>query len=431
MHLTHRKVFLLVMLLALLLAGCYRPLPRYQVGQDPVLVATQSLINGNDSTPTNGIAQDPIATNLPPTESTPRSLPTLRSEAVEYIVQSGDTLAKIALTYGVSVYQIMIENNLINPNLIEVGQFLVIPPVVFTEKGPSFKIIPDSELVYGPFTANFNVEDFVNNSGGYLSKYSELLDEEFLSGAQIVLRVAQENSINPRILLAVLDYQGDWVSRVSPESVYNDYPLGYFDPWYQGLYGQLSWAANELNRGFYLWQDNKLAVWTLSDNTVVGIDADINAGTAALQYFMGLLSDQSQWQIAVSENGFTKTYQKLFGNPFVFAYDPLLPDGLVQPVMTLPFKIGDVWLLTSGPHGGWNGGSAWAALDFAPPGEAYGCFPSATYVVSSTDGRVVRTGNGAVVVDLDGDGFEQTGWTILYMHIATEGRIVEGTILQP
>ncbi|MCJ7696502.1 MAG: M23 family metallopeptidase, partial [Anaerolineaceae bacterium] len=124
-------------------------------------------------------------------------------------------------------------------------------------------------------------------------------------------------------------------------------------------------------------------------------------------------------------------YQKLFGDPFDFAYDPLLPDGLVQPVMTLPFKIGDVWLLTSGPHGGWNEGSAWAALDFAPPGEAYGCFPSAAYVVSSTDGRVVRTGDGAVVVDLDGDGFEQTGWTILYMHIATEGRIVEGTILQP
>ncbi|MHC1784627.1 MAG: hypothetical protein AB9891_18045 [Anaerolineaceae bacterium] len=31
------------------------------------------------------------------------------------------------------------------------------------------------------------------------------------------------------------------------------------------------------------------------------------------------------------------------------------------------------------------------------------------------------------MVDLDGDGFEQTGWAILYMHIATKDRVPVGT----
>ena len=42
-------------------------------------------------------------------------------------------------------------------------------------------------------------------------------------------------------------------------------------------------------------------------------------------------------------------------------------------------------------------------------------------------GLVVRSGNGVVVIDLDGDGHEQTGWAVLYLHIATKDRIELGT----
>jgi len=35
-------------------------------------------------------------------------------------------------------------------------------------------------------------------------------------------------------------------------------------------------------------------------------------------------------------------------------------------------------------------------------------------------------GNGVVVVDMDGDGSEQTGWTMLYLHVATDGRVAKG-----
>jgi len=41
----------------------------------------------------------------------------------------------------------------------------------------------------------------------------------------------------------------------------------------------------------------------------------------------------------------------------------------------------------------------------------------------------VRSDHGAVVQSLDGDSYEQTGWSILYMHIASEDRIEIGSLL--
>jgi murein DD-endopeptidase MepM/ murein hydrolase activator NlpD len=58
-----------------------------------------------------------------------------------------------------------------------------------------------------------------------------------------------------------------------------------------------------------------------------------------------------------------------------------------------------------------------------------GCAVSGEWVTAMADGLIVRSEYGAVVQDLDGDGSEQTGWTILYMHIAYWERVPEGTFL--
>jgi LasA protease len=98
--------------------------------------------------------------------------------------------------------------------------------------------------------------------------------------------------------------------------------------------------------------------------------------------------------------------------------------------MQLPFEPGEIWSFTGGPHGGWGDGSAWAALDFAPPGGPRGCVLSSSWVVAVADGLVVRSEYGAVVQDLAGDGYEQTGWSILYLHIDSHNRVKAGTFLQ-
>jgi murein DD-endopeptidase MepM/ murein hydrolase activator NlpD len=247
------------------------------------------------------------------------------------------------------------------------------------------------------------------------------VDGQYLNGAQIVERVAQNYSVNPRLLLALLEHRSGWVTDSAPQNV--DYPLGFYDNFYAGLYRQLAWTANNLNRGYYLWRVNALSTLPLTDGTYVPLDPTINAGTAAAQYFLSQFNNRPFWDDDVSELGFFETYVTLFGYPFDFDIPSLIPSNLSQPAMQLPFEPGDVWSFTGGPHGGWDSGSAWAALDFAPPGEALGCVSSDAWVVAVANGWIVRAENGAVVQDLDNDGYEQTGWNVLYMHVETRERI--------
>jgi LysM repeat protein len=147
-----------------------------------------------------------------PTPDTPRNLPTPRQAADQYIVQSGDTLGSIAHAYSVGLEDLMAANGLTDANTISVGQALVIPVPQAGASGPSFKILPDSELVYGPASTLFDVEAFIREKGGVLAAYTQDVDGEILDAAQIVTLVARNYSVNPRLLLAVLEHRSGWVS---------------------------------------------------------------------------------------------------------------------------------------------------------------------------------------------------------------------------
>ena len=365
-----------------------------------------------------------------PTPDAPHSLPSMRTDPESYVVRVGNSLGGIAGSYGVSVEQIVQENGIANPNLLAIGQVLTIPAPSPGPPGPDFKVIPDSELVYGPASALFDLEAFVQQGGGYLVNYREEVDDQYLSGAQIVQRIAQDFSLNPRLLLALLQHQSGWWSDPAPGEAQKEYPLGLPNPKRDGLYRQLSWAANQLNRGYYLFQVNGVASWVLGDGSIVPLAPTINAGTAGVQQFFAALYDRAAWEQAVTEGGLFATYYDLFGYPFDYAIEPLLPPGLAQPAMQLPIEPETLWAFTGGPHASWGDGTAWGALDFAPPGDQVGCVLSDDWVVAVADGTITRAANGAVIQDLDGDGYEQTGWVVLYMHIESRERVVPGTFLK-
>ena len=434
----NRSLFIIAFLVVLLTAlACSRSVAQ----GDPSWQAPEQGAGGSGSLPLlagSSATRTPFrpATRLPgtpiftPTPDELHSLPAQRTDPERYVVQPNDTLGIIAQRYGISMDELISSNHLRNPDVLEVGQVLTVPVAIPQGIGPAFKIIPDSELVYGPASTNFDIAAFVQSQRGYLAQYSEEVDGKTISGAQVVERVAQDYSVNPRLLLAVLQYQSQWLTKTDIGQGKIDYPMGVRQEYRKGLYHQLAWAANNLNRGYYVWKVGSTATWLLGDGSLVSIDPTINAGTAGVQAMFAGLYGRADWENAVAENGLFATYNSLFGYPFDLAVEPLVPGDVRQPLMQLPFEPGQDWAFTGGPHGGWDSGSAWAALDFAPPVDALGCVQSDLWDVAVADGLITRADNGAVIQDLDGDGFEQTGWVVLYMHVETRDRVRAGTFLK-
>jgi hypothetical protein len=52
---------------------------------------------------------------------------------------------------------------------------------------------------------------------------------------------------------------------------------------------------------------------------------------------------------------------------------------------------------------------------------------ASSWATAAAPGLVIQSGNGVVKVDLDGDGHEQTGLVLLYLHVAKRGRVAKGT----
>ena len=295
--------------------------------------------------------------------------------------------------------------------------------------GPVFLIIPDSELVYSPTTVGFSTADMITAQGGYLADYKEIINGEVYSGAEIIERISREYSVHPRLLLTLLDMMSGWV-RSSDRDVITAFPLYATESTDAMLFVQLSWAADTLNRGFYSRRVGGLPLMWTVDGVEVIVSRTVNDATAAVQYFLGQLMGYYDWQFAVGPLGTYAQSLALFGDSNAHALNELHPEDMEQPQLELPFGEGEGWFYTSGPHSAWGTGAAWAALDFAPDEDGYGCYQSISWVTAAADGVITRAGNGIVMQDLDGDGEEGTGWVILYMHIAEEGMVEAGSYLE-
>ena len=372
----------------------------------------------------------PMAVTGTPTPDPFREPPQLRTEAESYIVQPGDSLNSIAIHFGVSANQIARANAIYNPDLLRVWQALYIPAPEPQQPGPTHKILPDSELVFGPANRYVDIYSVVDHWYGYLRGYVEEVEGVEMSGAGIIHLVARRYSVNPLLLLGLLEYQSGWLTQLEPPPQSRYYPMGYAAYGWEGLFLQLSWAADQLNLGYYRWRADWSGPFIMTDGYVINPGLGINAGTAGVQQVFSQLYPAQGWRQVVGEAGFALTYSNLFGNPFERGVEPLQPEDLKQPILQLPIEEGRVWSFTGGPHSAWGDYAGWAALDFAPPGNAFGCNVPDEWVVAATDGLVVRVENGEVLLDLDGDGYEQTGWVLLYMHIESRHRVESGMYLQ-
>ncbi len=457
------RIFALIVTLSLTLSAC----------------ASTPPIWGVQPTPTAGIATqepplfDPFAVQddpiIFPTSTTPPSIATNASEALTpipkpdgakpviqptftpsidaapflYYAQSGDMLSAVANRFGVEESEITSNADLTQTTLIDPGTLLVIPNRITEPTTPNLQIMPDAEIIYSITAADFNVEEFVKEQSGYLSNFQDYLGSTgWINGYDAIDRLAVENSINPRMILGLLEFESRWVRGQPVDIFHTEYPMGFNDYHYKGMSVQLVWAINNLSIAYYGWRAGTLTHLEFPDGSTLRLDPRLNAGTVAVQYLFSRVHSQSQWaQIIDPESGFPVMYAELFGDPWALAdeINPIFPPALNQPPLVLPFEPNAKWSFTGGPHNGWGqlnpkiygqAHSVFSAIDFAPAAARTGCVPTSTWVVASAPGLVVRSENGAVMVDLDGDGYEQTGWNLLYMHISDKDRVVEGTWLE-
>lgn len=414
---THR--LWLILFLGIVFVGCATPATPPPIPDSPSTITPRPLFTlplGNSST----------ATPTSEPEDTPVPSPTPGPVFVEYTVRYGDTLGGISAKFNLTVQELMKVNGLSDPHSLQIGQVLKIPTFIERE-GPATKILPDSELVYGPAYKNFDVTAFVKKfPNGYLASYVETVELKQRSGAEIIQLVAERFSVGPRALLALLELQGGWVTNSVLDGYQVAYPFGLQDGARQNLFRQAAWAANQMNAGYYGKLSGRLSVLDFTDRTRARVAWNVNPGSAAIQNVLAQTTSWDDWQPLVAKD-FLAAYKKLFGDPAQYEVKKLMPNDLHQPILRLPLEDGKLWYFTGGPHAGWVDGSPWAAVDFAPADQAGSCWPSQYWTVAAAPGLITASENGRIVEDLDGDGFQGTGWALLYMHQGTEERVQVGT----
>lgn len=405
------------------------PTPTAAVGA-PILSPTAQLSTPNISP----IPTDPLVTTTPTTiafTQPPTNTLSPDTAPILYYTQSGDTLPALAKRFGVAPEEISSAQPLSAKGLLDPGILLVIPNRIGEATTPNIPLLPDSEIVFSATSAGFDIAGYIQKSGGYLKAYREYLATGgWAESPQIISRLAYENSINPRLLLAILEYESRWVRGQPIDDLHLDFPLGFQDSRYKNLFMQMVWAVNQISTAYYGWRSGSLTELTFHDGTRLRIEPQLNAGTVAIQYLFSRLHSQAQWsRIIDPTSGFPALYAEMFGNPWTRAdqVTQIFPAGIRQPPLSLPFDTKSPWSYTGGPHGAWEHDGALAAIDFAPSSDRTGCVESDAWVLASAAGLVVRSENGVVVLDLDGDNHEETGWNLLYLHIASKDRVQKGT----
>ncbi len=271
---------------------------------------------------------------------------------------------------------------------------------------PDLPLVSDGQFVWGPNVGDFDVASYLQAIGSPLVAYAE-----------DVALWANYTSVNPKILLTVLQMRNGMVLGPPP------------DPDPAVVRGQIESTAMDLATAFYehlyTWGSRSgglsrmLAsppVVELMDGTAVRISGAASSGSYAVATLLAGTRGLAAWSQDVSTAdplGFPGVFGAMFPGT-----DPLDATNDINPaaapaadLLQFPFPLGASWYF-GGPHN-WNGGSApppYSSMDFYSGGATCAAPPD-LYTVAAAAGAGVRRASCWMEIDHGG------GWTTSYYHL--------------
>ena len=95
-------------------------------------------------------------------------------------------------------------------------------------------------IVFASTASNYDIENEILKADGFLARYTEETSTGTRSGIEIVRQVAQDYSINPMILLALIEFRSHWLFGEPNGAAERDYPVGWHETANKGLYKQVA-----------------------------------------------------------------------------------------------------------------------------------------------------------------------------------------------
>lgn len=272
-------------------------------------------------------------------------------------------------------------------------------------------MLADGQFVYGPNVGNFDLEAFLHEQQSLL-----------INKATVIHDKASYYSINPRVLLALIEMQTGSVSGDVSSAELNNlfYPAEgkRFDEQLEDLAETL---ATLFYARLYSRQDTTNTIIILRDEESRTLSNDVNAATYALVGTLGPTVDALQFDLITTTSAqasFYQTYKRLFPNsdPLDNSNNIMAPTAPPSDLLKLPFSSGDSWIFSGGPHG--DGGCndyPYSSIDFSP--NVPQCtIPTDRWITSPADADVfdVACGGCSVVLSFRNSG----GWEGRFYHVA-------------
>ena len=193
----------------------------------------------------------PIGTVLPEATAVPEQ--TATPEAQMYTIQPGDTLFSIARQHGITLIELTAANSIVNPDLIEVGQVLLIPNAVVAEGNVVETAVPPA-VVADAGSAGTVVRQTTMN--GVPIDGLIVMPEPVIANAQNIYTQGQALGNNPRAFSKIGDSTIQipfFLARFDQPGSYNLGDYVYLQPTIDFFAGSFNREGMAVRKGFHSW----------------------------------------------------------------------------------------------------------------------------------------------------------------------------------